>query len=173
MGFCLNKHSFLCLSFVSCAHARTLKTQKFGNKSFMKTDVFEDALKTEMHLYHDGQTTNEGLSADVVAIHWWHVYNLKNGGKRQEYRWRHWSRRSEHGTKTSVSSDMRFRGPSVDGTYLKSFVSDLQSYQNVFANSKTTRFLWPDFLSLLSSFISLLCLYYWVSPIQFPLYLKG
>ena len=35
----------------------------------MKTDVFEDALKTEMHLYHDGQTTNEGLSVDVVAIH--------------------------------------------------------------------------------------------------------
>ena len=59
-GFCLNKHSFLYVSFVSFAHARTLKIQIFGNKSFMKTDVFEDTLKMEMHLYHDGQTTNEG-----------------------------------------------------------------------------------------------------------------
>ena len=28
---------------------------------------------------------------------------------------------SEHGTKTSVSSDMRFRGPGVDGTFSEIF----------------------------------------------------
>ena len=50
----------------------------------------------------------------VIAIHWWHVYNLKMAGKRQQYRWRHWSRRTWYGTKTSVSSDMPFGGPSVD-----------------------------------------------------------
>ena len=29
-------------------------------KSSKKTNVFEDALKREVYLYHDGQTTNEG-----------------------------------------------------------------------------------------------------------------
>ena len=44
---------------VFCPCKNTNNTN-FGNKSIMKTDVFEDALKMEMHLYHNEQTTNEG-----------------------------------------------------------------------------------------------------------------
>ena len=54
------KQAFIFMRFVLVlCPFKNKKIQIFGNKSFKKTNVFEDALKREVLLYHDGQTTNE------------------------------------------------------------------------------------------------------------------